>query len=445
MKDPAELVVDAVDRGIFTVDRAVFTDPAIFELEMRHIFEHTWVYLGLASQVAAPNDYFTTFIGRQPVIVMRDATGRLGAFMNTCRHRGALVCQRRQGNARYHVCAYHGWAYGSDGRSKTIKDLDTGAYSEHFLADDHDLVPVARFGEYRGFLFASLSAEVPSLEMHLGDMRFFLDLVVDQGPKGIEAVPGSSSYTFRANWKLQLENGMDAYHLTSTHPSFMNIVDRRNAGESANRLKSLDFAAYRERGGFTFDHGHSALFTPNPNPQVRPLFASIDELRSRVGEARARWMLNTRNITVFPNLQIAENASLQLRVMRPLSHDLTEMTIHCLAPVDEADAARDFRLRQFEDFFNASGLATPDDTTCYEDCQSGYGAGIVRWQQGYSRGIMSVQPGSGPIGESIGIEARTHQMGAAKVQDETIFHAGYREWVRLMKAGLARDAAGATS
>ena len=118
------------------------------------------------------------------------------------------------------------------------------------------------------------------------------------------------------------------------------------------------------------------------------------------------------------------------------------MTIHCLAPVGEADAARDFRLRQFEDFFNASGLATPDDTTCYEDCQTGYGASLVRWQQGYSRGMTSVRPGSGAIGEQIGIQSRTHQMGEAKVQDETIFHAGYREWVRLMKAGTARDQAG---
>lgn len=439
------LVDDRTAEGVFTVDRDIFRDPEIFELEMRHIFERSWVFLGLSSQAAQPNDYFTSWIGRQPVVVMRSAAGNLGAFMNTCRHRGAIVCQKRQGNARYHVCSYHGWSYESDGKLKSIKDLHSGCYSEAFERENHDLIPVARFGEYRGFIFASLGEDVPSLEEHLGDTRLFLDMIVDQGPDGIEAVAGSSSYTYRANWKLQLENGLDAYHLTSTHPSFFKLVERRNSGESKHDLKAVDFTSYKVRGGFTFDYGHAALFTPNTNPEIRPLYASIDEVRARVGEERAQWMLNTRNLSLFPNLQLAENASLQLRIIRPLAVDLTEMSIYCLAPKGESDAARDFRLRQFEDFFNGSGMATPDDTTCYEDCQTGYRAQIVQWQQGYARGMRSVQTGSGEIGERLGIRAHTHQMGETKIQDETLFHSGYREWLRLMQAGCARDAAAAST
>lgn len=373
---------------------------------------------------------------------MRRNEGALGAFMNTCRHRGAAICQKRSGNARYHVFQYHGWSYESNGKLKTIKDAQHGHYSEAFERDNHNLIPAARFGEYRGFLFGSLSADVPALEDWLGGTRFFLDLIVDQGAQGVEAVPGSSTYTFRANWKLQMEDGLDAYHLTSTHPSFMKIVElmkiveRRNSGESNYVLKSLDFAAYKERGGFTFDHGHAALFTPNPRPEIRPLYASIDGLTERAG-----WMLTTRNLVMFPNVQLAENASLQLRVIRPLAPNLTEMTIYSLAPVGESDAARDFRLRQFEDFFNSSGMATPDGTTCYEDCQTGYGARVVHWQQGYMRGMKAVAAGPGETGERIGIRARAHQMGDAKVQDETIFHSGYHEWLRLMTAGARRDEA----
>jgi benzoate/toluate 1,2-dioxygenase alpha subunit len=440
-EDIARLVVDRTGDGQFTVDRDVFRDPKIFELEMRHIFERSWVFLGLASQAPKPNDYFTTWLGRQPVIVMRGADGELGAFMNTCRHRGATICQKRQGNARYHVCPYHGWSYDSSGKLKTIKDLQTGCYSDAFLAENHDLVSVPRFAEYRGFLFGCMDPDVQSLDDYLGGTRFFLDLVVDQSAQGVEAVPGTSTYTFRANWKLQLENGLDAYHLTSTHPSFMKVVERRNSGESRHALKSVDFASYTERGGFTFENGHAALFTPNPNPQIRPLYASIDEVRERVGNERASWMLTTRNVVLFPNVQLAENASLQLRVLRPLAPDLTEMTIYCLAPVGESDEARNFRLRQFEDFFNSSGMATPDDTTCYEACQTGYGAHIVQWQQGYARGMTSVQQGVNAIGEQFGIAARTSQMGEVKVQDETLFHSGYRAWVQLMMAGCERDLA----
>jgi phenylpropionate dioxygenase-like ring-hydroxylating dioxygenase large terminal subunit len=437
-------VVDRVPQGEFTVHRDVFRDPALFELEMRHIFEGTWVFLGFASQIPKPHDYFTTWIGRAPVVVMRDASGKLGAFINSCRHRGALVCHHEQGNAKYHVCNYHGWAYDSAGRNIDVKDRKDGHYSAAFDRDDHDLAPVARFAEYRGILFGSLNAAVPGLDAHLGEARFFLDLVVDQGAAGIELVPGCSTYTFNGNWKLQIENCVDAYHLSSAHPSFMRIVERRKSGESKNTLKALDFNLYRlpevTRGGFTFDHGHCVIWSKNPTPRVRPLFESIDAVRARVGAQRAEWMLYQRNLTIYPNVQFAENASLQLRIIRPLEVDRTEMRIYCLAPTGESDRAREVRIRQYEDFFNSTGLATPDDTTCYEDCQAGYGARTLDWQQGYARGMTAVQRSANAVAQSIGIHPLTSQEGPHDVQDETIFHAGYREWLRLLQAGFARDA-----
>lgn len=437
------LIVDQVPQGQFTVHRDVYRDPHIFELELRYIFERTWVFLGLECQVEQPNDYFTTWIGRQPVIVMRGNDGHLGAFLNTCRHRGAVVCQKAQGNARFHVCQYHGWSYDSNGRNKTIKDREDGCYSEVFEQEDHGLVPVAKFASYRGVLFGSLSPDVPPLDEHLGDTRFFLDLVLDQSPDGVEIVPGSSTYTYKGNWKLQLDNSLDGYHLTSVHPSFMKIVEKRKSGESGNKLAAVDFAAYRSRGSFTFDYGHAVVWTRNPSPEIRPLYSSIEAVRARVGEQRAEWMLDTRNLVLFPNVQFAENASLQLRVVRPLSVDRTEIRSFCLAPKGESDEARAFRLRQFEDFFNSSGLATPDDTTCYEDCQTGYKAHVVQWTQGYARGMTSVQRGPNEVARTIGINPVTSQGGGVKIQDETLFHSSYREWHRLMTRGAETDATAA--
>lgn len=436
-------VIDRVAQGEFSVHRDVFRDPALFELEVKHIFEGSWTFLGFASQVPDPHDYFTGWIGRTPIVVMRSAQGKLGAYINSCRHRGALVAHHESGNAKYHVCNYHGWAYDSAGRNVDIKDRKDGAYSAAFDREDHHLMRVARFAEYRGVLFGSLNPDVPALDVHLGDTRFFLDLVLDQGPQGIELVPGCSTYTFNGNWKLQIENCVDAYHLSSVHPSFMRIVERRKSGESKHNLKALDFNQYRlpevTRGGFTFDHGHCVIWSKNPNPQVRPLYQSIDEVRRRVGDVRAEWMLFQRNLTIYPNVQFAENASLQLRIIRPLAVDRTEMKIYCLAPRGEADGARDTRIRQYEDFFNSTGLATPDDTTCYEDCQVGYGAHSIAWQQGYARGMTAVRAGADATASGIGIHPLTSQQGPHDMQDETIFHAGYREWVRLLKSGLTRE------
>ena len=190
------------------------------------------------------------------------------------------------------------------------------------------------------------------LEDWLGDMKAFLDVSIDQGPEGLEFIPGRTTYTFRANWKLQIENCVDGYHLTSTHPSFMKIVERRKQGQSSTPLRNIDFNLYGSlsvvSGGFTFPYGHAVLWSGNPAPETRPIFPGIEEVRSRVGDVRARWMLKARNLTLFPNVQFAESASLQMRVIRPIAPDLTEMTIHCIAPVGEAPAVRANRIRLYE-------------------------------------------------------------------------------------------------
>jgi benzoate/toluate 1,2-dioxygenase alpha subunit len=53
-------VQDDPASGLYRVSRDIFTDPQIFELEMRHIFEGNWIYLAHESQIPNKNDYFTT-------------------------------------------------------------------------------------------------------------------------------------------------------------------------------------------------------------------------------------------------------------------------------------------------------------------------------------------------------------------------------------------------
>ena len=109
--DPSQYIMDNPEKGVFRVHRDVYTDPDLFEMELKNIFEGTWVYLCHESQVRNPFDFYCTKIGRRSVIVSRDGHGELHAFFNTCRHRGATLCQTEMGNTKYHVCNYHGWAY----------------------------------------------------------------------------------------------------------------------------------------------------------------------------------------------------------------------------------------------------------------------------------------------------------------------------------------------
>ncbi|MCX7159258.1 MAG: aromatic ring-hydroxylating dioxygenase subunit alpha [Proteobacteria bacterium] len=435
--DLSRLVDDRPSEGVFNVHRSAFLDPDLFEPEMRHVFEATWQFVGLESQVAKPNDYFTTTIGRQPVLVSRDAQGTLVCLLNSCRHRGAIVVPYASGNAARHVCRYHGWTYASGGRNTGISNREDGRYPEAFAAQDHDLVPVARFANYRGFLFASLSADVPCIEAHLGESKVFIDLVADQSPQGLEALPGTITYTFEGNWKLQFENGLDFYHFASTHASYVDVSRKRPpaAGPRWSEEESAD------QGTFMFGRGHAVMWSNRNSLLVqRPISQDAEAfaaLKARVGPVRAKWMHINRNLNIFPNMQLIDVSSLQLRVWKPLSVNRTEMTSWCLAPIGEPAAARRLRIRQYEDFFNPTGLATSDDNVIYEWQQAGLAAQAAGPTRGYQRGLGAPRGGGNAHATELGFRPDEWMTGSFGMGSETCFHQGYREWARLLGKVLA--------
>lgn len=438
-RDLLHYVDDRPNEGVFRVHPDVFTDPDLFALEQRFIFERTWGFLGLESQLPAPNDFLVSYLGNQPILVMRDRAGQLGAFLNVCRHKGALLSRLESGNKRYHTCAYHGWSYDSAGKIVDIKDNATGGYTEAFRRDQHDLVPLARFATYKGLMFGSLHADVPELDAFLGELRWFLDCALEQGPNGMEFVPGRIMFEYAGNWKAQMDNGTDAYHLTSTHTSFMDVQMRRADKVSGNQVaRQFDWRKRfsQEAGTFNFEHGHCLIWLNQAQPENRPIYPRIGEIAARVGEDKAQWMLKGRNLTVFPNMQIADATSLNIRTFRPLTVDRTEVRYYCLAPVGEPPEQRAWRLRQFEDFFNVSGFATPDDAVVYEDLQRGLIAKQIGWMQGMARGMDGLVQGPNALAQSLGMRPVASQQGAFDVQSETFTHATYREWARLMRAGL---------
>lgn len=440
----SELIDDRPDDGVFRVNRAIFDDPAIFDLEMARIFEGGWVFLGIAAQAERPHDFFTTQIGRVPVLVSRDGDGILHGFVNSCPHKGARVAQTMQGNARLHVCPYHSWSFDSAGRNKAIKWKKAGCYAQAFDSASHDLAPLPAFAEYRGFLFGSLTADVPPLSDYLGEAARLLDLVADQSDEGMELVPGGVSFTYEANWKLQLENCSDAYHFTSAHPSYIRIVEQRQKQADKSVVKSVfedtDYWTGETEGvaggSYSFTNGHVLNWGRFGISEALPLYERADLLAQKHGRAKRDWMFNMRNLTIFPNLQIAENASSQLRIIRPLGPGRTEMRTWCLAPKGESNAARLQRIRQYEDFFNPSGMATPDDTVSYENCQRGFASRVEPWLQGYSRGMMATREGGNAMSDVIAMQPARSVLADAQLCDETLYHSYYREWTRRMVGAL---------
>jgi benzoate/toluate 1,2-dioxygenase alpha subunit len=441
--DVSAMIDDRVDEGVFRIDRGIYLDPAIFERELDVFYESGWVYLCHESQVAKPGDYFATHAGRQPVFVNRRQDGTLAGFINACAHRGALLTPCRQGNARVFTCRFHGWAYDDGGRCIRIKNEKTAFPEDGFDRSCFNLTPLPRLAGYRGFVFGSLSPDVPPLEEHLGDVRTFMDFFVDQSPQGVEVVPGSQTYICDHNWKLQVENVPDGYHVSTVHRNFMTTVLNREAREGYDGLDRTETGRMKgnvRNGCYDFGRGHSLIWAERASPEAAPLFPATDEVTQRCGPLRAEWMLRRgRNLCVFPNMVLNDLASTHLRCHRPLGVDRTEVTIWCIAPVGEPRAARAARLRKFEDFFLVTGMATSDDVISLDVAHAGSRGRAARWTR-FERGIATVIDGPDEDATALGIRPDTSN---TSWDFETMYHGLYRYWRDRLKAGPARRPAAA--
>jgi nitrite reductase/ring-hydroxylating ferredoxin subunit len=186
-----------LERGV--VRRRIFADQAVYEMEVEQIFARCWLYLAHESQLPRAGDYVAANMGEEHVLVTRDGAGKIHAFINSCRHRGNRVCRADQGHATSFVCPYHGWTYDNTGRLAGVpgfKDL----YHEELDRANWGLARVAQVASYKGLIFGTFDPEAPTLDDYLGDMRWGLDLLLDQGE--MVAIPGIQRWTMECNWKL---------------------------------------------------------------------------------------------------------------------------------------------------------------------------------------------------------------------------------------------------
>jgi phenylpropionate dioxygenase-like ring-hydroxylating dioxygenase large terminal subunit len=302
-------MVDA-ERG--SVSRRIFIEPEIYEQELMQIFARCWLYLCHDSQVPLPGDFLTTWVGEDPVLVVRDSAGKLGAYLNVCRHRGNRLCRADTGNAASFTCAYHGWTYGNDGRLTGVPYLKE-AYHNELDRERWGLVPVAQLDHYKGLWFATFDAEAPPLRDYLGEMRWYLDSFFDRRDGGIEIIGGVHKWIMPCNWKFPAENfAGDGYHV---HWSHLSAVRTGSGGDFRVKPDNAGRALSPGNGHSVMTVGPDMEADP-PNPQVLAYEAQIlPEVRTRLGP---RLDLGKPIVgTVFPNFSMLRPTSRAIRVWHP--------------------------------------------------------------------------------------------------------------------------------
>ena len=191
-----------------SLSAAAYTSAAFFGAEMEHVHRRNWFFVGRADEIPSGGDFRAVDTVAGPVLLVRDHAGELRAFANCCRHRGSLLLSG-SGNRRAIVCPYHGWGYRLDGSLAGAPEMESAA---GFRPEEHGLVPI-RMEAWEGFLFLTLDREAPPLLPHLGN----LPKVFGSHRLGEMVCTWRIEFDAACNWKLLVENAMEAYHTGYIH------------------------------------------------------------------------------------------------------------------------------------------------------------------------------------------------------------------------------------
>jgi len=322
------------------VHKAVYADEAVYEAELRNIFYKKWIYIGHVSQVPNVGDYWTTWVGKERMIMVRDNDDKVHVLYNRCPHRGTLICNNHKGNTnKTFRCPYHAWQFNLNGSLKSVP-MKNGYDGIIDLKDPQfQMVQAERQDAYRGFVFASLSEEGEDLGTFLGPGgKSAFDDICNRSPEGdAEIVANCFRIVQHSNWKIFLENQLDAVHPSITH---------RSTGDAASAMQqvykdrtgddppmgyqyladfSLPFEKWDSLSTIGYPNGHTVLAGyMGLRPRDPVTVAHEEALTEAYGAERMDEILSTNihHVLVYPCLSVQPPLQ-QLRAVRPLSANKT--------------------------------------------------------------------------------------------------------------------------
>ena len=411
------------DKGL--VERKIFSDEELYELELKQIFGRSWLFVGHESQLPKANAFIGGWMAQDPIIVTRDARDKFHVFLNMCRRGGAKVTKEDVGNNEVFECPQHGCLYNMEGQLVAVPGYDPEEVKK-IDQTEYGLVPAAHLETYKGLIFATWDEQAPKLLDYLGDMTWYLDLLVDRRSGGTEVIGGVSRWVVPTNWKIPADN-------------FAGDEYREGTAHGAARIVGLLPPVDLNEGGYTVNpgNGHGIVKYGRPTKKTLELFnyfpknvqkyfdETTAEVKKRLGEIRGENpSIPTGNI--FPNLSIHSGA--HLRVYHPRAADKTEIWMYCIvdkaAPTEIKTAIRRFLTQTY----GVGGQVEQDDVENWEQATA-----LSKSKQG-RRVPMNLQMGLGH--ETI------HEEFPGRVSpgvSEMNLRAFYARWAEMMQAETWKD------
>ena len=352
-------------RDYSRVPYRLYHDAEVYAREQQAIFRGpVWNYLALEAEIPNPGDFRATWVGDTPVVVNRGQDGEVIAFVNRCAHRGAVVRRELSGNAAEHICVYHQWCYGLDGRLTAIPFRrgvrGKGGMDPSFDMGRHGLRRL-RVGSVNGAIFGTLAEEAPPLETYLGqpildELRRILHRPVK--------VLGYTRQRIRGNWKIYTENTRDNYHASLLHEFLVTFGLDRSTQVGGVRMDP------RHRHSITWakadsDTAEEARAAYN-NARVRNDYLALREPGLVKFHRERDDNLNLIITSIFPGAVLAViSNSLAFRQIRPRGVDEVEVHQTMLGYADDPPEMARHRLWQ-ANLVGPAGLVSMEDGEAVE-------------------------------------------------------------------------------
>lgn len=366
-RDPNPAPPPTTREGGLNVPRRYFVDHDIWRRELDTVFRRSWLFVAHENEVPQAGDYVTRLMGTDEVVVARSESGEINVMLNSCTHRGTLLCKADVGNASHFRCGYHGWTFSNDGALRGVPrarelygpDFDKAAFG----------LRVARTEIFHGLVFATFDAELGSLREFLGGMAFYLECFLGVSPAGTATPYEVSRFTHEGNWKLEADNlSGDGYHLRHAHRAGF---DMGLMGAQASPAEGVCVQ---------LEGGHS-LRAQRPSAAEGVAFPGYPqerwaEIESQLSPDQVAMFAHSNVIhgTVFPNLSFLHTpraggfdpgdedaAMVQLRLANPISPDESEMLFWLVTPADYPEDWKHSAFKTMQRQHGATAFFESDD------------------------------------------------------------------------------------